>query len=72
MVWGAISHARKTQLVSIQSKVSVARFREKITQSHLLPDINVRREMFQHDNARSDTAHLTMDYLQNQNIAVIP
>ena len=72
MVWGAIYHARKTQLQSFQSNVSVARFREKIAQWHLLPDINVRREMFQHDNARSDTAHLTMDYLQNQNIAVIP
>jgi hypothetical protein len=72
MMWGAISHARKTQLVSIQSNVSVARFREEITQSHLLPDINVRGEMFQHDNARPDTAHLTMDYLQIQNIAVIP
>ena len=72
MVWGAISHARKTQLVPIQSNVSVARFREEITQSHLLSAINVRGEMFQQGNARPDTAHLTMDYLQNQNIAVIP
>jgi hypothetical protein len=40
--------------------------------NHRLPDIDVRGEMFQQHNARPDTAHLTMDYLQNQNIAVIP
>ena len=47
MVWEAISHARKTRLVPIQGNVGAASFREEITQSHLLPDINVRGEMFQ-------------------------
>ena len=71
-MWGAISYARKTQLVPIQGNVSAARFRDEITQPHLLPDIDVRAEIFHQDNARPDTAHLTMDYLQNQNIVVIP
>jgi hypothetical protein len=52
--------------------VGAARFRDEITQSHRLPDIDVRGEMFQQYNARPDTTHLTMDYLQNQNISVIP
>ena len=72
MVWEAISHARKTRLVPIQGNVGVARFRDEITQSHRLPDIDVRGEMFQQYNARPYTTHLTMDYLQNQNISVIP
>jgi hypothetical protein len=58
--------------VPIHGNVSAACFRDEITQSHLLPDIDVQGEMFQQDNASPDTAHLTMDYLQNQNIAVIP
>ena len=72
MVWGAISYARKTQLVSIQGKVNAARYRDEILQPHLLPAIDVRREIFQQDNARLHAARLTMDYLQNQNITVIP
>ena len=72
MVQEAISHARKTRLVPIHGNVSAARFRDEITQSHLLPDIDVQGEMFQQDNDRPDTAHLTIDYLQNQNIAVLP
>ena len=38
----------------------------------LLPAINVRREIFQQDNARPHTARLTMDCLQYQSITVIP
>ena len=72
MVWGAISYARKTQLVSIQGNVNAARYRDEILQPHLLPAIDVRREIFQQDNARPHAARLTMDYLQNQNITVIP
>ena len=72
MMWGAISYARKRQLVPIQGNVSAARYRDEIIQPHLLPDIDVRGEIFQQDNARTETAHLSMDYLQNQNIAVIP
>ena len=71
MVVGAISYTGKTQLVPIQGNVSAARYRDEIIQPHLLPDIDVRGEILQQDNARPDTAHLTMDYLQNQNIAVI-
>ena len=56
-MWEAISHARKTRLVPIQGNVGAASFRDEITQSHLLPDIDVRGEMVQQDNARPDTAH---------------
>jgi transposase len=72
MVWRAISYARKTQLVPIQGNLNAARYRDEILQPHLLPAIDVRREIFQQDKARPHAARLTMDYLQNQNITVIP
>jgi len=72
MVWGAISYARKTQLVPIQGNLNAASYRDEILQSHLLPAIDARREIFQQDNARPHTERSTMDYLQNQNITLIP
>ena len=44
----------------------------KFVSQILLTAIDVRREIFQQDNARPHTACLTMDYLQYQNITVIP
>ena len=72
MVWGAISYARKTQLVSIQGNLNGARYRDDILQPHLLPAIDLRGDIFQQDNARPHTERLTINYLQNQNITLIP
>jgi hypothetical protein len=47
-------------------------YRDEILQPHLPPAIDVRTAIFQQDNARPHTARLTMDYLQHQNITVIP
>jgi hypothetical protein len=71
-VWGAISYFRKIQLVPIRGNLNAARYRDEILQPHLLLAIDVRREIFKQDNARPHTARLTMDYLQNGNIYVIP
>jgi len=71
MVSGAISYARKTHLMPIHGNLNAARYRDEILQPHLLPVIDFRREIFQQDNARSHTALLTMDYLQNHNITKI-
>ena len=59
MVWGIISYARKTQLVPIQGNVSAARYRDGIIQPHLLPDIDVRGEIFQQD---CQTRYCTFNY----------
>ena len=72
MVWGAISYARKTQLVSIQGNLNGARYRDDILQPQLLPAIDLRGDIFQQDNARPHTERLSMNYLQNQNITLIP
>ena len=72
MVWWAISYARKSQLVPIQRILNAARHRDEILQPHQLSAIDVRRGIFQQGNARSHTERLTMDYMQIQNITVIP
>ena len=40
--------------------------------SHTYYRLSMSGEIFQQDNARPHAARLTMDYLQNQNITVIP
>ena len=72
MMWGAISYAQKTQLVHIPGNLSAARYRDEVLTPHMLPAMNLRREVFQHDNARPYTARVTVDFLANQNVTVLP
>ena len=59
MMWGAISYAYKTQLVDIPGNLIAARYRDEVLTLHMLPAMNLRREVFQHDNSRPHTAHAT-------------
>jgi hypothetical protein len=67
MMWGAISYARKTQPCNL----SAARYRDEVLTPHILPAMNLRREICQHDNARPHTARATVDFLANQNVRVL-
>ena len=67
MKWGAISYARKTQLVHIPGSLSAAPYRDEVFLA-----MNLRREVFQHDNARPHTVRATVDFLANQNVRVLP
>ena len=71
MMWAAISYARNTQLVHIPGNLNAVRYRDEILRPHLLPAMNVRREVFQHDNARPHTARITTDFLDQQNVNVM-
>jgi hypothetical protein len=71
-MWGAISYARKTQLVHIPGNISAARYRDKVLTPHILPAMDIRMNVFQHDNARPHTARVTVDVLANQNVRVLP
>jgi hypothetical protein len=46
MIWGAISYARKTQLVHIPGNLSAARYRDEVLTPHILPAMNLRRRIF--------------------------
>jgi hypothetical protein len=39
---------------------------------HILPAMDIRRNVFQHDNARPHTARVTVDVLANQNVRMLP
>jgi len=72
MMWGAISYARKTQLVYIPGNLNAAQYRDEVLTPHMLPAMNHRREVFQHDNTRPHTALATVDFLANQSVTVLP
>ena len=38
----------------------------------MLPAMNLRSEVFQHNNTRSHTARATVDFLANQSATVLP
>jgi transposase len=38
----------------------------------MLPAMNLRMKVFQHDNARPHTVRATVDFLANQNVTVLP
>jgi hypothetical protein len=62
---------RKTQMVHIHGNLNAARYRDEVLTPHMLPAMNLRREVFQHDNARPHTARATVDFLANQNVTVL-
>jgi hypothetical protein len=72
MMWAAISNYSKTELVHVPGNLIAVRYRGEILKPHLMHVIDRQRELFQQDNARSHTARLTMDNLDQNNINVLP
>jgi hypothetical protein len=72
MMWEAISNDRKTDLVHVLRHLMAVRYRDEILQPHLMHVIDRQRELFQQDNARPHTAGVAMDYLEQNNINVLP
>jgi hypothetical protein len=72
-MWGAISYARKTKLVHITDNLNAARYRDEVLTLHILPAMDIRRNVFQH--GQRSAAHIscvTVDVLANQNVRVLP
>ena len=72
MMWGIITHNRRTPLVLVPNNLTAQRYCDEILQPHLLPVINMQRKVFQHDNARPHRARATVDFLANHNSNVLP
>ena len=72
MMWVAISNDRKTDLVHVPGNLTAVRHRDEILQPHQPHVIDRQRELFQQDNARPHTARVTMNYLEQNNINVLP
>ena len=67
----AISYARKIQLVHLPGNLSAASYIDEVLTPQMPHVKNLRREVFQHDNARPHTARATVDFLANQNVTVL-
>ena len=46
--------------------------RDEVLTPHIVYATNLCRKVFQHDNARPNTARTTVDFLANQNVTVLP
>ena len=66
------AYAARTDLVHVQGNLTAVRYRDTILQPHLLPAIDVQREIFQQDNSRPHTARVTRDFLAANNVNVLP
>ena len=67
---GANDH--KTDIVHVPDNLTAVRYRDEILQPHLMHVIDRQRELLQQDNARSHTARVTMDYLEQSNTNALP
>ena len=72
MMWDAISYAQKTQMVHIPGNLSAARYSDEVLTPHMLPAMNLHLKVLQHDHTRPHTARVTVDFLANQNVGVLP
>ena len=63
---------RKTDIVHVPDNLTAVRYRDEILQPHIMHVIDRQRELFQQDNARPHTTRVTMDYLEQSNINVLP
>ena len=52
--------------------LTAVKYRDEIIQPHLMHVIDQQRELFQQENARPHTARVAMDYLEQNNINVLP
>jgi len=68
----AISYNHRTNSVRVQGNLTAQRYRDDILHSRMLNIIDRQREMFQQDNTRPHTARVTMDFLTQNNINLLP
>ena len=72
MMWAAISNDSKTELVHVTGNLTAVKYRDEILQPHFMHVMYRERELFQQGNARPHTAHVAMDYLEQNNVNVLP
>jgi len=74
MVWAGITHCGRTELKIVEGRLTGLRYRDEILQPIVQPFIarHGNRHTFQQDNARCHVAHVCMNFIQQQNIDVLP
>lgn len=74
MVWGGMTANGRTQLQIINGNLTGVRYRDEILQTHVIPFVQnqARPITLQQDNARPHVARVARDFLQQQNVEVLP
>ena len=74
MVWAAISFDHKSPLVVIEGNMTALRYIAQVLRPTLLPLLAQHRDVitFQQDNARPHTARITMAFLGEHGVNVLP
>lgn len=73
MVWGAINHRFKSQLVVCQGNLTAQRYIDQILRPVVVPMFQQRQNLvLQQDNARPHVANVTRNFLQANDINVLP
>ena len=71
-MWEVTSNDNKTELAHVQGNLTAVKYRDEILQPHVMHVIDWQRELFQQDNVRPHTSPLTIDYIEQNNINVLP
>ena len=74
MVWGGICGEQKTPLVIVNGNLTARRYIDDILRPTVLPFMRNRQQgiLLQHDNARPHVARITQNFLQANNVNVLP
>ena len=74
MVWGGIMGNRETDLVVVQSNINAQRYVADVLNVHALPFIRQHSPgvTLMQDNARPHEASVTTQFLQQNNVNVMP
>ena len=74
MIWDVISFPHRSRLVVVGGNLARFRFRDEILAPVVVPLMNSNKQLtvFQQDNARCHTARVCADYLQQQQMNILP
>ena len=74
MVWAGICHDGCTQLKIVQETLNAVKYRDDILDPIVLPFLQHRNfhHVFQHENARCHVARVCQDFLNQNQIRVLP
>ena len=72
MVWADISYGQRTQLLFINGNLNAQRYRDKILRPICVPFIHRLHLMFQHDSAQAHVARICTQFLEVENVPVLP
>ena len=73
MVWGGIMGRRKTNLIVVQGNLNAQSYINQILQPEAVPFLQRHRpEILMHDNARPHVARICRQFLNRNNVNVLP